>query len=179
MELKTLTQLLDKLAPLKAAESWDNVGLLVEPSDPAQIHTLLITNDLTEQVLQEALDTPGGRPGLIVAYHPPLFKPFKRLTQSSVRERVLVKAIEAGMAVYSPHTALDNMEGGINEWLLRGVGEGEVRALTLNTRPTRYRHVLEFAGDNETMESLAELAGADTKVQSSSGYVLVYVCSSC
>lgn len=149
MELRTLTQVLDQVAPLKAAEPWDNVGLLVEPSNPVGIKTLLITNDLTEQVLQEALENPQGKPGLIVSYHPPLFKAFKRLAQTSTKERLVVKVIEEGIAVYSPHTSLDNMEGGINDWLLSGVGEGVVRALGLNKHPTQFSNIVELRGEEE------------------------------
>ena len=29
-----------------------------------------------------------------------------------------------GVSVYSPHTALDNVKGGINDWLASGLGEG-------------------------------------------------------
>lgn len=165
MELRRLTRVLDQLSPLKAAEPWDNVGLLVEPSNPAEIKTILITNDLTEQVLQEALDNPLGKPGLIVSYHPPLFKAFKRLTQTSVKERLVVKVIEEGIAVYSPHTSLDNMEGGINDWLLSGVGEGMVRALGLNKHPTQFPNILELRGKEEDMEKdkiLSHLGGIYT-----------------
>ena len=31
-----------------------------------------------------------------------------------------------GISVYSPHTALDSVRGGINDWLAQGLGEGEV-----------------------------------------------------
>ena len=38
------------------AGSWDNVGLLLEPSPPHKVTSLLLTNDLTEPVLEEALE---------------------------------------------------------------------------------------------------------------------------
>ena len=125
-----MVKVLEQVAPTSHAETWDNVGLLLEPSPPQRIEQLAITNDLTEEVLEELLQLWGnGGCGLVVSYHPPIFKALKRLTQSSSKERVLVRAMEAGLAIYSPHTALDNMEGGINDWLLGGVGQGEVVAL--------------------------------------------------
>lgn len=166
MDLRSLTKVLDQVAPLKAAEPWDNVGLLVEPSKPADIKTLMITNDLTEQVLQEALENPQGKPGLIVSYHPPLFKPFKRLTQTSVKERLVVKVVEEGIAIYSPHTSLDNMDGGINDWLLSGAGEGVVIALGLNKHTTQFSSVLEVRGQGdvrkmiEKNDMLSQLGGS-------------------
>lgn len=127
MELKSVVQVLEKIAPTGLAEDWDNVGLLLEPQSSRQIQCIFITNDLTEPVLDEALSLP--TVGLIIAYHPPIFQSFKRLTQSSAKERILLKCVQAGIAVYSPHTSLDNMEGGINEWLLSGVGEGVVSSI--------------------------------------------------
>lgn len=164
MDLKTLTEILERLAPTNAAEPWDNVGLLVEPSNPHTIKRLLITNDLTEQVLQEALDSPKGKPGLIVSYHPPLFKAFKKLTQKSAKERIVVRALEEGIAIYSPHTSLDNMEGGINDWLLSAVGEGEVVALRLRKHSAHFSNVVELMGagvgeSEKLVKVLSELYG--------------------
>jgi dinuclear metal center YbgI/SA1388 family protein len=128
LPLARVVALLDAIAPLAYAEAWDNVGLLLEPlgdrRDPAQpagVARVLFAIDLTEAVLEEAL---AGDTDLIVAYHPPLFRPLKRLLGGSVSERVLQRAVRAGMAIYSPHTALDAAPGGVNDWLADGVGAG-------------------------------------------------------
>jgi putative NIF3 family GTP cyclohydrolase 1 type 2 len=42
--------LLEELAPLRLAESWDNVGLLVEPVTRRELKRVLLTIDLTEAV---------------------------------------------------------------------------------------------------------------------------------
>ena len=38
---------------------WDNVGLLVEPRGSLFVRKILITNDLTEPVLNEAIEKEG------------------------------------------------------------------------------------------------------------------------
>lgn len=149
MDLKAVTEVLEGIAPTANAESWDNVGLLLEPSNSSQISRLLITNDLTEEVLEEAVKAPEGKSDLVVSYHPPLFVPFKRLTQHSGIERVIVRAIEERIAIYSPHTSLDNMEGGINDWLLSCVGEGKVRALGVVKHPGQFSNLLHLRGPDE------------------------------
>ena len=171
-----MVKVLEEIAPTLHAEPWDNVGLLLEPSSPQLIKRVAITNDLTEEVLEEILTLwTGGGSGLVVSYHPPLFKPLKRLTQSSSKERVLVRAIEANLAVYSPHTALDNMAGGINDWLLEGVGEGEVVALGVHKHPVPFSSSLEVRGLGEDdLEQLLRVVGEQTRVgvvQSSPRYV--------
>jgi dinuclear metal center YbgI/SA1388 family protein len=121
--LSSVVALLERLAPLELAEDWDNVGLLVEPSQAAtrELRRLFLCIDLSESVLEEALEAGAD---FVLAYHPPIFRGLTRLRASSPGERVLVRALEAGLAVYSPHTALDSTPNGVNDWLARGVGDG-------------------------------------------------------
>jgi dinuclear metal center YbgI/SA1388 family protein len=121
--LSEVLALLERLAPLSLAEEWDNVGLLLEPSAAAlrPIKRVLLCIDLSERVLDEALATSAD---FLVAYHPPLFRGLKRLRASAADERVLLRALEAGLGVYSPHTALDAARGGVNDWLAGAFGPG-------------------------------------------------------
>jgi putative NIF3 family GTP cyclohydrolase 1 type 2 len=54
MDLKLVVKRLEEFAPLNTATDWDNVGLLVEPSDPLTVTKVLVTNDLSEPVIEEA-----------------------------------------------------------------------------------------------------------------------------
>lgn len=80
LTIKTAVDVFEKLAPLSLAESWDNVGLLVEPTRLKNIRKILVTNDLTEPVMQEAISS---SVNLIYSYHPPIFAPLKRVTASN------------------------------------------------------------------------------------------------
>ena len=60
---------------------------------------------------------------MIISYHPAIFQPLKRLTQAEWKQRSIVKCIENRIAVYSPHTAWDTIDGGINDWILQAFGE--------------------------------------------------------
>jgi len=117
-----MVSILGRLACLCGAEPWDNVGLLLESKDQ-NVTKILLTIDLTEQVLLEAQST---KANLIVAYHPPIFSGLKRLTRQSAGERVVIDAIRSDIAIYSPHTALDAAPGGINDWLAQALGKGTV-----------------------------------------------------
>lgn len=124
----TVERLVDAMlaiAPLRYAEAWDNVGLLLG-SRRWPMQRVLLTIDLTEAVLAEAIRA---RVHAIVSYHPPLFHATKAVTDATPLGRVLVEAAANRIAVYSPHTALDAAPGGLNDWLAAGVGEGDVRAL--------------------------------------------------
>ena len=41
----------------------------------------------------------------------------------SEKERIVVKAVEKRIAIYSPHTGCDAVEGGVNDWLASGLGK--------------------------------------------------------
>jgi dinuclear metal center YbgI/SA1388 family protein len=125
--LETVLAALEAIAPLSFAESWDNVGLLLPPSDSARaIERIFFTIDLTEPVLEEAL---AAAADLVVAYHPVIFDGKKRFVRERANDRVVVSAIRAGLPVFSPHTSLDVAPSGIADWLASGIGQGTLRAI--------------------------------------------------
>lgn len=127
--LTRVLQVLEEVAPLELAEDWDHVGLLLEPLRCRPIRRILLTIDLTNDVVREAIRS---RTDLVVAYHPPIFDPLRALRASEPKERALLKTAQAGIAIYSPHTALDAVSGGVNDWLADGLGDGRRSPLTLS-----------------------------------------------
>jgi dinuclear metal center YbgI/SA1388 family protein len=114
MKLSALVDLLEDIAPTRLAEAWDNVGLLV--GDPRQTITgIMLCIDYTADV---AAETKAAGCNLVIAYHPPIFQPIKRLSPSSL----IFDAISGGIAIYSPHTALDVADGGTNDMLADAIG---------------------------------------------------------
>lgn len=110
MTVKEVMNILEELAPLHHAEDFDNVGLLV--GNPNQNVTgILVTLDTLENVVDEAIEK---KLNLIISFHPILFKGIKKLTGKNYVERVLIKAIQNNIAIYSMHTALDNSPHGVN-----------------------------------------------------------------
>ena len=121
--LNTILTQFKTFAPLTLADqSWDNVGILIEPhNDNPLVRSILFTNDLTEPVLEEAVEK---QTQLIISYHPPIFSGLKRLTQTDWKQRIVMKCIQHGITVYSPHTSWDAVDGGINDWLISAFGTG-------------------------------------------------------
>lgn len=78
-KLKDILSVLENFAPIKFAEPWDNVGLLVDPIDKSNnvIRNILLTNDLTEDVVEEAIVL---KSGLIISYHPNIFVGLKSVS---------------------------------------------------------------------------------------------------
>jgi dinuclear metal center YbgI/SA1388 family protein len=134
MQLSELIGAMEKIAPAANAESWDNVGLLA--GDPAQTVTkVLLTIDYTAEVAEE-----GKRAGCdaVIAYHPPIFQPLKRVLAGNP----VFDAVRRGVAIYSPHTALDVADGGTNDVLCDVLGLQERSPLKLaETKSSQYKLV--------------------------------------
>jgi dinuclear metal center YbgI/SA1388 family protein len=147
MILRDLLGLLDSIAPLRYAESWDNVGLIV--GDPIQrVSRAMLAIDYTPDVAAEAR-----RAGcdLVIAYHPPIFAPVKKLTAPAL----MYDAIRHGVAVYSPHTALDVADGGTNDLLADVLGLVDRQPLRL-IEPKSREHKLTTFVPADAVERVAD-----------------------
>lgn len=132
MKLQRIIDILQTIAPPELAESWDKTGL--HTGDPFQTVTRgLLCIDLTESVVRQAL---AQKAQLIVAYHPPIFEPLKRLTPADWKTRALLACVKHDIAIYSPHTSLDAAPEGLNHWLASGLGDGVSRPIKPHVRAT-------------------------------------------
>ncbi|MBK6534414.1 MAG: Nif3-like dinuclear metal center hexameric protein [Deltaproteobacteria bacterium] len=113
MTVDDLCRAMDAIAPTRLAEDWDNVGLLVGDR-AAPLDRVLLAIDLTRAVLDEALSLGCTA---VIAYHPVIFGGLKRVLAGSMAYEL----IRHGVAVYSPHTALDVADGGTNDVLADAV----------------------------------------------------------
>jgi dinuclear metal center YbgI/SA1388 family protein len=146
-----ITDFLNQFAPLSLAAEWDNVGLLMgDPAAPVNkiMTCLTVTPDSAGEAVEAGV-------GLIVSHHPIFFKSAKRLTTATAEGRMLLSLAQAGVAVYSPHTAFDNCVGGINDTLAKSLGLIEVTPLRDQDGPRQCKIVV-FVPDQD----LAEVADA-------------------
>ncbi|KAJ7133989.1 NGG1p interacting factor 3 [Mycena crocata] len=117
---KSVCNAMKRIAPPYLAESWDNTGLILEsPIKDSTQNRVLLTIDLTTAVCDEAI---AKNVLMVVAYHPPIFSGLKSLTLATPLQATLLRCAAAGISIYSPHSALDGVTGGINEWLAGCLG---------------------------------------------------------
>ena len=130
-ELETMTtvggvyEFLQEKAPFELQESFDNAGFLVG-REGAQVSKILVTLDITEQVVEEAADQ-GAQ--LIVAHHPVIFGSVHSVTDRTVTGRVLLSLAEHGIAAICAHTNLDAVEDGVNDALALRLGLTDIGQL--------------------------------------------------
>lgn len=121
----SVAELLNQLAPLSLSEDWDNTGLLVGAVDQ-EVSKLMTCLTVTEDVVSEAV---GEGADMIVSHHPMLFRAAKRITTATAEGRMLLKLILNGVSVYSPHTAFDSCDIGINQRLAESLKLLEIQSL--------------------------------------------------
>ena len=117
MKAKDIGAVIEKIAPLGLAQSWDNVGLLIgDPDKP--IKNILLTIDITQAVVEEAKAL---KTDLILSYHPVIWDGLKRI-RTDDKSKTVYELIRSGIAVFCVHTALDAVGGGVNDGLVEILG---------------------------------------------------------
>jgi len=126
MKVSEITSVIESFAPLSYQESYDNAGL--QTGDPdAEVAAALICIDVTEQVLDEAVRL---GVGLIISHHPVIFGGLKKLTGSTLAERVVIEAVRREISIYSAHTNLDSVYQGVSYRMASRLGLVNVKVLS-------------------------------------------------
>ncbi len=116
---------IEQMAPLAYQESWDNSG--VQVGDVKQeVKAVLLCIDITEATIDEAIERGAN---LVISHHPLIFKGIKKLTGRNYVERVIIKAIQHNIVLYSAHTNMDKCMGGVNFRIAQKLGLKNIRVL--------------------------------------------------
>jgi len=147
MRIRTLTDHLEKIAPLSYQESYDNAGLIT--GDPSwEIKGVLTTLDATEAVIEEAVERGCN---VVVAHHPIVFKGLKKITGANYVERTVIKAIKADVDIYAIHTNPDNvLARGVNGKIAERLGLQNIRILA----PKRLTYASKIQVDEKQKKQL-------------------------
>lgn len=184
MKLAEIEQRIEEIAPLALAMEFDHVGLLVGDDDK-EIKTALVSLDLTEAVVNEAIEK---QADLIITHHPLFFEPVFSVTTRTAKGRMILKLAEHGIAYYAAHTNMDIAKGGINDYLCdlleladcevlehiaEGEGLGRVGVLPCSMRVDDFlKYVknqlgcsrLSYAGNADEVKKVAVCSGSGTSL---------------
>ncbi len=125
MILSEIIRVLEQFAHPSLQESYDNSGLQTG-SPSMDVNGALITVDITDEVLDEAIDTGYN---LIISHHPLIFGGIKTLTGKNATERLVIKAVRNEVAIYSGHTNFDAVYNGVNSRICDKLGLINTRIL--------------------------------------------------
>ncbi|MBO7310396.1 MAG: Nif3-like dinuclear metal center hexameric protein, partial [Clostridia bacterium] len=131
MTVKQLYDILDSRIPRSLSCEWDNDGLMCCPNGEKEVKKVLIALDVTAQVVEYAIS---GGYDAIVSHHPFIFKGIKSINEESYISEKAIRLIQNGISVFSFHTRLDAVSGGVNDRLcelleltsVQSFGEGDI-----------------------------------------------------
>ena len=106
VNVKTVSDYINKIAPYNTQCSWDNSGILVGDEN-AEVKKVGVCLDLTEETLENGIDE---GVNLIITHHPLIFTAQKNF----LSDDKAYKLAKNGIHLISVHTPLDCAEGGIN-----------------------------------------------------------------
>lgn len=156
IKLREIIQVLEKLAPSRWAEEWDNSGLLLGGND-VLVTKILVALDATFEVLEEAKKLGAN---LVITHHPLFLKPLRAIKTNTYTGELISGFLKADIALYAMHTNYDRALEGLNAYLGRLLGIQNGRPL--ETRPaTLYKLVVYVPkGHEEVVAAAAAKAGA-------------------
>ena len=128
MIVTDIVNIIESAAPLEWQEAWDNSGLQVG-SRNASVERVLLTVDVTESVVSEAIEKDCQ---LIISHHPLLFQGLKQITDATPEARIVRRAIEHKIAIYSTHTSMDSALHGVSGRMAEKTGIKDYRILVPN-----------------------------------------------
>ena len=96
MQINELVGYLNSIFPPQFQESYDNSGLLVSRENE-EIEKALLTLDVTEEVLEEAIEQ---KADIIIAHHPIIFSGLKKINDTGYPSSCVYKAIQHAINIY-------------------------------------------------------------------------------
>ncbi|MCT4611864.1 MAG: Nif3-like dinuclear metal center hexameric protein [Clostridia bacterium] len=155
MKLNEIKKVLENIAPPELAESWDNVGMLVETNND-EISKILVALDITDAVIDEAVIN---NIDLIVTHHPVLISGIKKVSINDFKGKQLIKLISNNISLYSMHTNFDITEGGTNDIIAKKLGLENLESLDSVTNLGKIGGVAEtdLEGLVETLKGVLKL----------------------
>jgi dinuclear metal center YbgI/SA1388 family protein len=125
MKIKELYAALNEKYPTALSCEWDNDGIMCADNLDRRVEKVLVALDVTENTVDYAINNGFD---LIISHHPLVFSSQKSLVETKYTQRKLIKLIKAGVSVFSFHTRLDAVSGGVNDVLSNLIGLESVEA---------------------------------------------------
>lgn len=154
MKLKELIHIIESAAPLSWQASWDNSGLQIGNKE-TEVSSVMLCTDVTPQIVDEAI-----KEGCqcVLTHHPLLFHPLRQITEhGSAIEEVVIKAIRAGISIYSSHTPMDQFSRGISYKMAERLGLENLRVLHTEGCENGHEYGYGFIGTLPKVSSAREV----------------------
>jgi len=126
LKAKEIIAILNRIAPQKLIDSWDNTGFQIG-DDEKTIKKIIIALDLDDILADKAIKEDYH---MIITHHPLIFKSLKNINNNDYLGRLIMKLISNDIVVYNAHTNLDLANGGVNDEFARLMNLQNIRPLS-------------------------------------------------
>lgn len=125
MKASVVAAAVEEAAPLSLQESWDNSGFCIGDGN-SEVHSVLVGFDCTPELIEEAVAVGAD---MVITHHPLIFGGIKKISEATLTGRTVIAAIRHGITVYSCHTNMDKVPGGVSGTAASRIGLRDVRVL--------------------------------------------------
>jgi dinuclear metal center YbgI/SA1388 family protein len=146
MKAKEIYQIMDKIAPFKYTDKFDNTGFLVGDME-GEVNFIELCLDVTADIIDVSLKI--GETGLIISHLPVIFNPLKSVLSGSVVYRL----VENKIGYIAAHTNYDVAVGGITDQMA---------------------DLLQFENTGETLEFVCEEVARDSATDYAINYAVKF-----
>ncbi len=140
---------LEKFAPVPAAESWDNPGLLMGRGE-REIQRVYVALDATPQVVEQAIEK---ECDLILTHHPVIFRGIKSLTDKNGQGKKFLRLLQNDISVYSMHTNFDSCPGGMGAIVCDRMGLKNLGPMELGNYQEENSYLRAHSGEKDLSEN--------------------------
>lgn len=157
MKIQELIEIIEKRIPLSIQEDFDNSGIQIGPFDTEVIKPI-ITLDINEDVIDKAIDIGSN---MIISHHPFLFSPIKKINLHEKKSNLIYKCLKNQITLYSIHTPMDIIDGGLNDYFAELLELTNVKGLIKSKTDPVYK-VQVFVPEthkDQIVDKIAELGG--------------------
>ena len=171
-KVKDVVEVIEGFAPLSIQEGWDNSGLCIGSGEDA-VTSVLLGLDCTPELVDEAVACGAD---MIVTHHPLIFSGLKKISPDDPVGEAVIKAIKAGISIYSAHTSADKVIAGVSGAMASRLGLVNVSILDEDgdgtglgvvgdlPEPMDFPHVLELVKDRFALKALRASRPVEGKV---------------
>lgn len=117
MKIKDAILQFEEFSPLKLQDDWDNSGLQFGNTDN-NLKSIVLSLDFSFELVKYSIKMGAN---LIITHHPVFFNEIKSIEFHNNYGKAIELAIKNDITVYSSHTSLDYVNGGVNDALAKAI----------------------------------------------------------
>lgn len=159
---------IEEFAPLSTMQKWDNSGWQINLGIE-DTNKIMLALDVTPSTVKEAITK---KCDMILSHHPVFFAPIK-----TIESPFIIKAVQNNIQIYSAHTNLDIVQGGVSEYLAEKCGFTELDTAFEFIKYKQFDNEMNFSKLVSTLKTIFSLPSVRVVNSDRKTYKSIAFCS--